>query len=140
MGHIFFVAPIPDGQLDQLAQWTLQWILQNEVQVDHTLYSCGSLDEAEASISIPLAHGVPPALVVLDHGVPDRRITGFGQKLRACVPETWIIELVDDKSWLPDDMTQAFLVRKPVRREDWEDVLRHVFLHAPTPQWSRSQD
>ena len=139
MGHIFFVAPTSDDQLETIARWTVQWILWNEVSVDTTIYTCASLDEAEASISIPLAHGIPPALVVIDHGEPSPAITSFGQKLRTCVPEAWIIELVDNKSWLPDDMSQAFLVRKPVHREDWEEVLSHVFLQARTPQWSRNQ-
>jgi len=139
VGHIFFVAPTSDEQLDLIARWTVQWVLNNEVSVDTTLYTCASLDEAEASISIPLAHGIPPALVVIDHGVPSPQITAFGQKLRACVPEAWIVELVDNQSWLPEDVSQAFLVRKPVRREDWEDVLSHIFLQAGTPQWSRNQ-
>jgi hypothetical protein len=139
VGHIFFVAPVSSDQLDQLARWTVQWILGNEVALDTTVYTCGSLEEAEASISIPLAHGQPPALVVIDHGAPDQAITRFGEKLRACVPETWIIELVDNQSWLPSDIGNAFLVRKPVHQADWNDVLSHVFFQSPSPQWSRSQ-
>jgi hypothetical protein len=139
VGHIFFIAPDSSSRIDELARWTMQWILRSEVSCDSTIYTCASLDEAEASISIPLAHGIPPVLIVLDHGAPDKRITAFGEKIRACVPETWVIELIDDRSWLPDDMQHAFLVRKPVIKADWEDVLSHVFLQAPTPQWSRSR-
>ena len=138
VGHIFFIAPKSDELLETLARWTVQWILRNEIPVDTTIYTCASIDEAEASIAIPLAHGLPPTLIVVDHGAPDPEITAFGEKLRMCVPETWVIELVDDKSWLPADMQHAFLVRKPVRSDDWDEVLSHVFLQARTPQWSRS--
>lgn len=138
MGHIFFVAPSSSELLDVIARWTVQWILRNEVPLDTTVYTCASIEEAEASISIPLAHGTPPALIVIDHGAPNPQITRFGEKLRSCVPESWIVELVDNKSWLPTDTANAFLVRKPVNREDWEDVLSHVFLQSQSPQWSRS--
>ena len=138
MGHIFFVAPISNELLDVIARWTVQWILRNDIALDTTIYTCASIEEAEASISIPLAHGTPPSLVVIDHGAPDKRITAFGEQLRSCVPESWIIELVENKSWLPADISNAFLVRKPVQREDWEDVLAHVFLQSQSPQWSRS--
>jgi hypothetical protein len=124
--------------MEILAQWTVQWILHNEVPIDTTVYTCGGIDEAEASISIPLAHGIPPALIVIDHGIPDHRITAFGEKLRSCVPESWIIELVDNASFLPVDLQNAFLVRKPIHRKDWEDVLSHVFLQSHNPQWSRN--
>lgn len=139
MGHIFFVAPTSNEQLDQLARWTVQWILRNDLPMDSTVYTCASIDEAEASISIPLAHGTPPALVVIDHGASNIQITRFGERLRACVPETWIVELVDSQSWLPQDLNQAFLVRKPINQEDWEDVLNHVLLQSHSPQWSRAQ-
>jgi len=138
LGHIFFVAPVSDEQMDVLAQWTVQWILNNEIPIDTTIYTCSSIDEAEASISVPLAQGTPPALIVIDHGAPDPRITAFGEKLRSCVPESWIIELVDNRSWLPADLHNAFLVRKPIHRRDWDDVLSHVFLQSHNPQWSRN--
>ncbi len=137
MGHIFFVAPSSNSLLDELARWTVQWILRNEVStLNSTVYACESIEEAEASISIPLAHGEPPALIVIDHGASNQKIAAFGEKLRACVPESWIIELVDSDSWLPNDLSHAFLVRKPIKREDWENILTHIILQSATPQWS----
>lgn len=140
VGHIFFVTPSSDEQLDTLAQWTMEWILDNDIPYDSTVYSCTSLEMAEASIAIPLAHGISPSLVVIGHGAPYQEITRFGETLRSCIPETWIIELVDGDSWLPTDLQHAFMVRRPIRREDWNDVLQHVFLQAVTPQWSRISD
>lgn len=138
MGHIFFVAPSSNDLLDELARWTVQWILGNEVSsISSTVYACESLEEAEASISIPLAHGEPPALIVIDHGASNQRITAFGEKIRACVPESWVVELVEADSWLPSDLAHAFLVKKPIQREDWENLLQHILLHSATPQWSR---
>lgn len=144
MGHIFLIQATPNDDLDILGRWTVQWILRNEIPIDTTLYTCVGLEQASMAIAEPLAQGTPPALVVIDHGEAglvelDRQaVTDFGERLRACIPETWIVELVGTLSLLPKDLQQAFLVPKPVRRSDWEDVLRHIFLHAPTPQWSRA--
>lgn len=139
MGHIFFIAPDSDEWLETLARWTVQWILRHDVPVDTTIYTCASLEQAQESLSAPLSQGNPPALVVIDHSNPDPGVTRFGENLRACIPETWVIELVTGETPLPQDGDHAFLVRKPIQRADWEDVLQHVFLQARTPQWSRIQ-
>jgi len=139
VGHIFFIAPNSDEWLDTLARWTVQWILRNEIPVDTTIYTCSSLEQAGESLAGPLAAGMPPALVVIDHCKPDPAITRFGELLRSCIPETWVVEMVTGESPLPQDGESAFLVRKPVNRGDWEDVLQHVFIQARSPQWSRAQ-
>lgn len=139
MGHIFFIAPDSNEWLDTLARWTVQWILNHEIPVDTTIFTCCSLEQASESLSQPLANGTPPALVVIDHCKADPAVTRFGELLRACIPETWVIEMVTGETPLPRDGEQAFLVRKPVNRADWEDVLHYVFVQARTPQWSRVQ-
>jgi hypothetical protein len=73
--------------------------------------------------------------VVIDHGSsPDA--TGFGSYLRACIPEAWIVELVETDSALPHDLDRAFLVPKPVSREAWEAVLSPGLQQALTPHWN----
>ena len=139
VGHIFFIAPDSGDWLDTLARWTVQWILRNEIPIDTTIYTCSSLEQANETLAEPLAAGSPPALVVIDHTNQDPAITRFGELLRSCIPETWVIEMVTGETPLPQDGDQAFLVHKPIRRGDWEDVLQHVFVQARSPQWSRAQ-
>lgn len=92
---------------------------------------------AQSSIALPLTQSQAPSLVVIDHCETSAAISQFSETLRNCIPEAWIIELVDNESWLPRDLQNAFLVRKPIRKDDWDDVLQHVFLRAGSPQWSR---
>lgn len=139
MGHLLFVSTTPSPHLEEIARWTLHWILQNEIQVDSTIYACHSVGAASESIAKPLSQGNPPALVVLNHPVlenPD--LLSFGALLRASIPETWILDLIETDSTLPQDREECFCLRKPLRQSDWEDVLAHIFLKASTPQWSRA--
>lgn len=139
MGHLFFVSARPNPHLEEIAGWTVQWILQKEIPVDSTLYACDSVAAARESIARPLSQGNPPALVVLDHqGLDNGELGAFGVLLRASVPETWVLDLVEPDSALPADREESFCLRKPLRQSDWEDVLAHIFLRARTPQWSRA--
>lgn len=140
MGHIIFVAPNSDEQLDQLAHWTMQWILENDIPLDSSIYSCNSLETAESTIANPLMAGHSPFLVVLGHGSPYQETAQFGANLRASLPETWIIEIIDENSWLSADLEQAFFVKNTMQQGDWEDILQHIFIQAASPQWSRSEN
>ncbi|NLB64208.1 MAG: hypothetical protein GX801_08915 [Fibrobacter sp.] len=139
MGHIIFVAPNSDEQLDKLAHWTVEWILENEIPMDSSIYSCNSLATAEASIANPLFENTSPFLVVLGHGHPHKETAAFGENLRSCLPETWIIEIIDDKSRLCKNLENAFFVKSPVHRQDWQNILQHIFIEAASPQWSRTE-
>ncbi len=122
-----------------MAQWTLQWMLQHDLSADTAIYTCTRLDQALRSLEDPLAAGEPPALIVFDHGVPPTVETvHFCDKLRSCIPEAWIVELVSKEMPLPQDPSDSFWIKKPVCKEDWIDVLQHVFLQAATPQWSNA--
>ena len=46
MGHIFFISPSSPGSLDRMSQWTLRWLLENDMAEDCTMYTCNSVEEA----------------------------------------------------------------------------------------------
>ncbi len=140
MGHIFFIAPTPDTNLDEISEWTLFWLLEHNLVPDTAIYNCHTVRQALAAIEAPLSIGEPPALVVIDHSTPPREeIIKFADNLRNCIPESWILEIVPNDMPLPAAKENAFWVRKPVCKEDWIAVLDHVFFRAGTPQWSASE-
>lgn len=137
MGHIFFIAPDADSNLDEIAQWTLYWLLEHNLIPDTAVYNCHNLRQALVAIEAPLAIGEAPALVVLDHSTPPKEeVLEFAQKLHNCIPESWIVEIVPKEMPLPQIQENSFWISKPVCRADWIAVLEHIFLKAGTPQWS----
>ena len=102
MGHIFFIAPDADSNLDEIAQWTLYWLLEHNLIPDTAIYNCHNLRQALVAIEAPLAIGEAPALVVLDHSTPPKEeVLEFAQKLHNCIPESWIVEIVPREMPLP---------------------------------------
>lgn len=140
VGHIFFIAPDAGGTLDEIAQWTLRWMLLHDLPTDTSIYTCKSIAEAERALEAPITAGEPPALIVIDQGSsPRQESIRFADKLRQCIPEAWIIELVTSKMPMGRKTNEAFWLKKPVVKGDWEDVLQHVFIQAGSPQWSNAE-
>ena len=67
MGHIFFIAPSSPGSLDRLSQWTLRWLLENDMAEDSTMYTCNTIEEAVNILETALITGDSPALIIFDH-------------------------------------------------------------------------
>ena len=140
MGHIFFIAPSADSNLDEISQWTLYWLLEHNLVPDTAIYNCHNLRQALVAIEAPLTIGEAPQLVVIDHTTPPQEETiRFAGKLRTCIPESWIVEIVPPDMPLPSVDENSFWVQKPVPKEDWLSVLEHVFLKAGSPQWSETE-
>lgn len=140
MGHIFFIAPNEASNLDEIANWTLYWLLEHDLVPDTAIYTCQNLRQATVALEAPLNIGESPALVVVDHEEPPREETiEFAKNLRNCIPESWVIEMVPLSMPLPEANGDQFWIRKPVRKEEWLAVLEHVFLRASTPQWSETE-
>ena len=137
MGHIFFIAPNSDSNLDEIAEWTLYWLLEHNLVPDTAIYNCHNLRQALVAIEAPLAIGEPPALIVLDHATPPQEETlQFATKLHNCIPESWIVEITPRDMPLPHVQEHSFWIQKPVSEADWKAVLEHVFLKAGSPQWT----
>lgn len=137
MGHIFFIAPNEDSNLDDIAQWTLYWLLEHNLIPDTAIYNCHNLRQALVAIEAPLSAGEAPALVVLDHTTPPKEESiQFATKLHDCIPESWIVEIIPKDMPLPQVQENSFWILKPVGKDDWIAVLEHIFLKAGTPQWS----
>lgn len=140
MGHIFFIAPTDDSNLDEISRWTLAWLLEHNHVPDTAIYNCHNLRQARVAIETPLESGEAPTLVVIDHATPPKEeVICFAKRLRECVPESWIVEIVPDEMPLPEADENSFWVRKPVGESAWVAILEHIFLKAATPQWSEAE-
>jgi hypothetical protein len=135
-GYIILIAEAT-LEAEILSSWTVDWILEHEVSVEPTVYLVDNLDLARKSIEVPLAQAIPPALVILDHSHGRGEVESFSKFLKESIPETWIIDLLTPDSTLPSE-SQIFALFKPIRKEDWEGVLTHVFGLAGSPQWSKA--
>ena len=60
MGHIFFISPSAPGSLDKMSQWTLRWLLENDMAEDCTMYTCNSVEEATGILETELIVGESP--------------------------------------------------------------------------------
>jgi len=139
VGHIFFISDSKDTDLGELAGWTLYWMLSHDISPDTAIYSCQGMEQGSKALETPLSQGESPALIVFDHGkTPTKESIAFGRRLRDTIPESWIIELVANDYPLPAKTEDAFFMRKPIRKNDWEDVLNHIFIEAGSPQWSNA--
>ena len=67
MGHIFFISPSSPGSLDKMSQWTLRWLLENDMAEDCTMYTCNSVEEATGILETALIVGETPSLIIFDH-------------------------------------------------------------------------
>lgn len=137
MGHIFFITDSRSSDLSELSSWTLDWMLSHDQPADTAIYSCQGIEQGKQAIEAPLSAGESPELIVLDHGkAPTKESVAFGKRLRAAIPESWIVELVEKDYPMPDRNEDAFFMPKPICKNDWEEVLQHVFVEACSPQWS----
>lgn len=141
MGHIFFITLDSSCNLDEIAQWTLFWLLDNDMVANTTLYTCSGLEQAYRALEKPLKTGNSPALIVIDYPMqPNPEMLQFVNRLRECIPETWIIEFIPRSMPIPSEKDRnLFWIPKPVCQEDWTDVLKHVCFQAASPQWSEAE-
>ncbi len=135
-GHIIAIAPLTP-EVKSISSWLVDWIKTHNLNVEPTVYTCDSVDLARKSLQLPLDIGNPPFLVIVDHSLKNQNVRKFAKELREGIPECWIIELAEDTDLIPVDKT-AFMLKKPVNREEWDEVMEHLFKQAATPQWSRA--
>ena len=113
MGHIFFISDDRATDLSELANWTLDWMLSNDISADTAIYTCKGLDQGEKALETPLSQGESPALVVLDHGMrPTKESVQFGNRLRDLIPESWVLELVEKDYPVDKKSDDSFLLQK----------------------------
>jgi|SRR5574344_2541924 hypothetical protein len=142
MGHIFFITLDSSCNLDEVAQWTLFWLLDHDMVANTTLYTCSGLEQAYRALEKPLKNGNSPALIVIDYPMqPNAEMIQFVHRLRECIPETWIVEFIPRSMPMPSNKEEhLFWIPKPVCEEDWTDVLKHVCFQAASPQWSEAEN
>jgi hypothetical protein len=136
-GHILLLTSSVE-HAEQIADWTVAWLIDQKIDQHPMVFVCHDLEMAERSLEMPLRDAKPPSLVILDHQGSDQAMARFSKRLRDCIPESWIVDLVPRDGLMPADPTSAHVLWKPTLREDWEDLLAHLFLRATTPQWSRA--
>ena len=139
MGHIFFITPSSPGSLDKMSQWTLRWLLQNDMADDATMYTCNSIEDAQDILETALIEGESPALIVFDHADRAKDVNlKFSKLLHDGIPESWIVELVPDNMPLPQCDENYYWVRKPVSEDEWYSTLEQVLLKSGSPQWANN--
>lgn len=139
MGHIFFIAPSSPGSLDKMSQWTLRWLLQNDLAEDATMYTCNSLEDAQSILETALIVGESPALIIFDHADRSKDVNlKFSRKLHECIPESWIVEIVPDDMPVQKSDGSLYWIRRPVNEDEWDQTLEQVLLRTPTPQWANT--
>ena len=137
-GSVFYIGEVSEHSRE-ISLWTMEWLEENHLYAGPCVYACTNTELALESLAKPLEEGQPPSLIIIDHSDQIPGIEEFSHKIRSCLPECWIVDLVRKHSHLPLDLT-AFVIKKPVRKDDWLDILTHIYLKASTPQWSRTLD
>lgn len=136
-GHVLLIskdAPFAH----QWSQFTADWLEKHGVDPNPIVYVCNDFSLAQKSIEIPLSIAQPPALVIIDHQLNDQDASIFSKKLRDCIPESWILDLVDRDNTLPIQFESAHIISKPVHEDDWNEFFHMMFFQAANPQWSKS--
>jgi hypothetical protein len=136
IGPIILIAK-SNKESEILSHWTINWLKENNVAIEPTVYLCSSLEQAEKSISAPLKRANPPSFIILDHDLDANLMVPFAFKLRQTLPETWILELLRDQNKVPVHK-DSFILPKPFAQKEWVEILSHLFSTATTPQWSRA--
>ena len=136
IGHIVAIAP-PSQELKRLSSWIISWVQDKDISIDPTVYTCSNTKLARHSLQVPLELGSPPSLIIIDHDINEEDISAFAREVREGIPETWVIELASDNTIIPQE-NNIFLLKKPFKKTEWEEILTHVFLKASTPQWSKA--
>jgi hypothetical protein len=130
-GHILVVCRNSnDGEV--LAQWTSEWINNELFGSDIFISLCPSLDLAEHSLKNPLEIGELPTLIILEHWNNDPEMCEFSERLRECLPEIWVADIVSREGIIPDG-DPHLVVHKPLRRDIWEENLHHIFFTDNNP-------
>lgn len=138
MGHIFFIAPSSPGSLEKLSQWTLRWLLEHDLAIDSTMYTCNTIEDASSLLESALIFGQSPTLIIFDHSDrPTEKNLAFSKSLRDSIPESWIIEFVPDNMPIPQDSENLFWVRRPLSEDEWDETLNLVLLKSGSPQWAK---
>ena len=106
-----------------MSQWTLRWLLQNDMADDATMYTCNSIEDAQNILETALIEGESPALIVFDHA--DRA-------------ESWIVEIVPDDMPVEKSDGSLYWIRRPADEDEWNETLEQVLLRTPTPQWAET--
>lgn len=139
MGHIFFITPSSPGSLDKMSQWTLRWLLQNDMADDATMYTCNSIEDAQNILETALIEGESPALIVFDHADRAKDVNlKFSKKLHEAIPESWIVEIVPDDMPVEKSDGSLYWIRRPADEDEWNETLEQVLLRTPTPQWAET--
>ena len=139
MEHIFFIAPSSTGSLDRLSQWTLRWLLENDMAEDSTMYTCNTIEEAANILETALITGDSPALIIFDHADrPTDMNIAFSKRLRNSIPESWIVEIVPDTMPIEKEDEGLYWIRRPLTEDEWRETLDQVLRKTPTPQWANS--
>lgn len=139
MGHIFFITPSSPGSLDKLSQWTLRWLLENDMADDCTMYTCNSVDEATSILETALIVGETPSLIIFDHADrPTDVNVAFSKQLHDSIPESWVVEIVPDSMPLQNGSNSLYWIRRPLSEDEWRETLEQVLRKTPTPQWAET--
>ncbi len=122
-----------------MSQWTLRWLLQNDLAEDSTMYTCNSIEDAQNLLESALIEGESPALIVFDHAERSKTANlKFSKQLHASIPESWIVEIVPDDMPIEKSDGSLYWIRRPVNEEEWAETLEQVLLRTPTPQWAET--
>lgn len=122
-----------------MSQWTLRWLLQNDLAEDSTMYTCNSIEDAQNLLESALIEGESPALIVFDHAERSKTTNlKFSKQLHASIPESWIVEIVPDDMPIEKSDGSLYWIRRPVNEEEWAETLEQVLLRTPTPQWAET--
>ena len=109
---------------------------EHSIEIQTITRTCG-LELAIKSLETPLKIGISPELVVLDRSLNSVGIENFSTIVSDCIPECWVVELVTEKDPIQPDGAVIF-VQRPIKKQDWLDLLYHCFIECPNPQWSKS--
>ena len=122
-----------------MSQWTLRWLLQNDMADDTTMYTCNSIEDAQDILETALIEGESPALIVFDHADRAKDVNlKFSKKLHEAIPESWIVEIVPDDMPVEKSDGSLYWIRRPADEDEWNETLEQVLLRTPTPQWAET--
>lgn len=122
-----------------MSQWTLRWLLQNDLAEDSTMYTCNSIEDAQNLLETALIEGESPSLIVFDHAERSKAENlKFSKKIHESIPESWIVEIVPDDMPIEKNDGSLYWIRRPVNEEEWGETLEQVLLRTPTPQWAET--
>ena len=119
----------------RVCRWILEWMEGNETPFERMVFVCDDVDLVRRSLREPLLEGDPPTLIVLDRascGGP-----AFAAEVSDCIPESWVVELVEENDCLPL-RSSILALRTGSRRDEWEGFLQQVLEECLTPQWAQA--